>query len=74
MTKSPARISNEGEVAHFKVLNPLSPDEAEIIFSEKKTLIVRNSHMGGQNQRSQNAYSVRYLIRNTTQDGQISQT
>jgi len=73
MTKSPATISNEGAVAQFKVLNPLSPGEVEIIFSEK-TLIVRNSHMGGQNQRSQNAYSVRYLTGNTSQDGQISQT
>jgi len=55
-------------VAQFKVLNPLSPSEAEIIFSAEN-LIVRNSHTGGQNQRSQNAFSVRYLTRNTTQDG-----
>jgi len=74
MTKSPARrISNEGAVAQFKVLKPLSPGEAEIVFSAK-TLIVRNSHMSGQNQRSQNAFSVTNLTGNTTHDGQISQT
>jgi len=53
MTKSPAKISNEGAVTQFKVLNPLSLVEVEITFSEK-TLNARNSHMGGQNQRSQN--------------------
>jgi len=42
-------------VAQLKVLNPLSPGEAEIILSAKP-VIVRNIHTGGKNQRSQNAF------------------